>query len=294
MAHQRSHRAKLPRWAKLALAAGWSLLVLIGASGPAAIEPPPAYLRQAPTPCHASSALARAGSFPLLASENPSLGTPDSPSSPGAVVSRTGGGTAGFPPRGRNCAQRRRSTSPSPPMGATSPSPPANNLIAGARNPDHDGYENVFLVDVQTGEVSLVSAAVDGAPGDGWSSGPALSAGGRYIAYYSWASDLTSDDSNAVQDVFVHDRQYGTNERVSISTRGAQANGRSGDGRLGTPYFRRRAWLLSIPRHRTSSGDTNAADVFVRDRRRADSAFPSLRRGAGQRRLRAYTVRRRA
>ena len=42
MAHQRSHRAKLPRWAKLALAAGWSLLVLIGASGPAAIEPPPA------------------------------------------------------------------------------------------------------------------------------------------------------------------------------------------------------------------------------------------------------------
>ena len=258
--------------------------MLIGASGPAAIEPPPALIsRQAPTPLVTLPLPSpEPDSFPLLASENPSLDAPDSPSSPGAVVSRELVAT-------RLVSLRADGTALNAPaldvalsadgryVAFTSA---ANNLIAGARNPDHDGYENVFLVDVQTGEVSLVSAAVDGAPGDGWSSGPALSAGGRYIAYYSWASDLTSDDSNAVQDVFVHDRQYGTNERVSISTRGAQANGRSGDGRLGTrPAISADGRVVAFHSQASNlvEGDTNrAADVFVRDRLTGETARVSV------------------
>ncbi len=105
----------------------------------------------------------------------------------------------------------------------------ADNLAAN----DNNGLDDVFLYDTATRETVLVSANPDGAAGDGWSSGPAVSADGRYVAFYSWAGDLTPGDTNAVQDVFVWDRAAGTIERVSRSPVGSQANDRSGDSRSG-------------------------------------------------------------
>ncbi|HXF60574.1 MAG TPA: hypothetical protein VNK95_03085, partial [Caldilineaceae bacterium] len=94
---------------------------------------------------------------------------------------------------------------------------------------DANGYDDVYLYDRETGELTLVSAGSEGGSGDGGSGPPALSPDGRFVAFYAWAGNLTADDSNAVQDAFLYDRVAGTLERVSVSGDGGQANGRAGD-----------------------------------------------------------------
>src|SRR5439155_7450737 len=83
----------------------------------------------------------------------------------------------------------------------------------------------------QTGATERVSVASGGAQGNG-SSGligfafpPALSADGRFIAFVSSATSLVAGDTNGATDVFVHDRQTGTTERVSVASGGPQSNG---------------------------------------------------------------------
>src|SRR5216110_542806 len=73
-----------------------------------------------------------------------------------------------------------------------------------------------------------VSVASGGTEGDDASLGSALSADGRFVAFDSAATDLVAGDTNGVSDVFVHDRQTGTTERVSVASDGAQGNGSSG------------------------------------------------------------------
>ena len=91
-----------------------------------------------------------------------------------------------------------------------------------------------------------------------------ISDDGRYVAWWSEATNLVKRDTNRRSDVFVRDRLRGTTARVSVGTRGRQANGdstavaMSADGRY--VAFTSDATNL-VP------GDTNErSDVFVRDR----------------------------
>ena len=47
------------------------------------------------------------------------------------------------------------------------------------------------------------------------------------MAFYSVATNLVSGDTNGADDIFVHDRQTGTTERVSVATGGTEATGDS-------------------------------------------------------------------
>src|SRR5256712_11806173 len=80
-----------------------------------------------------------------------------------------------------------------------------------------------------------VSVTSGGTEGNGASLGSALSADGRFVAFDSAATDLVAGDTNGVSDVFVHDRQTGTTERVSVASGGAQGNGSSSRGGLALP-----------------------------------------------------------
>ena len=53
---------------------------------------------------------------------------------------------------------------------------------------------------------------------------PGISADGRRVSFRSGASNLVPDDTNAAEDVFVHDRFTGQTERASVDSSGAQAN----------------------------------------------------------------------
>lgn len=122
----------------------------------------------------------------------------------------------------------------------------------------------VYVRDMTLGVTELISVGVGGQLPNDASWQPALSPDGRYVAFVSRAANLVPGDANGIQDVFVHDRQTGATDLVSLSTLGAQANSDcwnptlSADGRF--VAFDTLATSL-VP------GDTNGwRDVFLRDR----------------------------
>jgi Tol biopolymer transport system component len=145
----------------------------------------------------------------------------------------------------------------------------ASNLVVG----DTNGITDVFVHDRQTGATTRVSVASDGTQGilnymkevDRFRERPvAISADGRFVAFYSLADNLVSGDTNLAADVFVHDRRTGETTRVSVASDGTQANDEtagpaiSADGR----YVAFSTWATTLV-----AGDTNDwDDVFVHDR----------------------------
>ena len=110
--------------------------------------------------------------------------------------------------------------------------------------------------------------SASGEDGNGWSFAPAISLGGRYLAYTSTADNLVEDDLNLAADVFILDRRSSTTSLASISTRGVQGNGWSYQPELSAEgryvVFTSLANNLAGP---YQGSDTNGlADVFVRDR----------------------------
>ncbi len=89
----------------------------------------------------------------------------------------------------------------------------ANNLVDGDTNEAMD----IFVHDRATGQTSRVSRTSGGAQANFDSFRPAISADGRYVAFCSYATNLTANDTNNVPDVFLHDRQTGTTTLVSRS-----------------------------------------------------------------------------
>src|SRR5262245_59811124 len=71
-----------------------------------------------------------------------------------------------------------------------------------------------------TAKTTWVSVGSDGSPGNGFSNAPSISAGGRFVAFQSDASNLVPGDTNGAADVFVRDRASGTTALVSVSSNG--------------------------------------------------------------------------
>lgn len=141
----------------------------------------------------------------------------------------------------------------------------ASNLVAS----DTNNVADIFVYDRLNASTTRVSVGPAQVEADGVSSHPALSADGRYIAFTSIATNLILGDLNGWDDVFVHDRQLGLTERVSVSLFGAEADSYSAypsisaDGRLVS--FASKSDLLV-------AGDSNAVrDLFVRDRLALDT-----------------------
>lgn len=137
----------------------------------------------------------------------------------------------------------------------------ATNLVPD----DTNGRWDIFVHDRSTGVTERVSVASDGSQGGHSSYWAAISPDGRSVAFVSAAPDLVADDTNSRQDIFVHDRDSGTTERVSVSSDGAESNGHSrgpaisADG-ASVAFYSSGSNLVPDD---TNSGDE---DVFVHDR----------------------------
>jgi subtilisin-like proprotein convertase family protein len=94
---------------------------------------------------------------------------------------------------------------------------------------------------------------------------PALSHNGRMVAFQSSAANLvTGDDKdeNGVQDVFVHDRDSGSTERVSLTHTGGEANDRSS-----WPSLTADGRYVAFDSNAELTGDTQRSrDVYIHDR----------------------------
>ncbi len=147
----------------------------------------------------------------------------------------------------------------------------STNLTTGA---DTNNASDIFVHDRQTGTTTRVSVATGGGEGNARSIEPSVSADGRYVTYWTEATNLVAGDTNGVRDVMLHDRQSGTTSRVSVSSAAVQGNGNSqsasisADGR----YIAYQSMATNLV-----SGDTNSsADIFVYDRVTATTSRVSV------------------
>lgn len=143
----------------------------------------------------------------------------------------------------------------------------ASNLVPG----DTNGARDVFIHDRQTEMTTRISVDSLGTQGNDESRDPAFSANGRFVAFFSRASNIIPNDTNGQLDVFVHDLEAGTTTRVSVDSAGLQGNDASekpaisADGRY--VAFDSYASNLVL-------GDINSAiDIFVHDQQGNESQF---------------------
>lgn len=132
----------------------------------------------------------------------------------------------------------------------------ASNLVGGVSR-----VPQAYLYDVPTGTLSLVAAIASGEVP--YTTTPAISAGGRYVAYGSSTQGEYGDD-NFYGDVFVLDTVTGAVEQVSLST-----DGTPGDFLSSTPTISLDGRFVAFQSEASNlvGDDTNTVyDIFVRDR----------------------------
>ncbi len=97
----------------------------------------------------------------------------------------------------------------------------ATNLV----DSDTNAKRDIFIHDRTLNTTEKISISTLGVEGNDHSYFPTVSMNGRYIAYYSVATNLVTDDSNSETDLFVYDQDTNTNERISLTYLGGQADG---------------------------------------------------------------------
>lgn len=145
----------------------------------------------------------------------------------------------------------------------------ATNIVQGPWN----GFQ-IALRDRLNSTTELVSVSSGGVVANDVCYRPAVSSGGRYVAFETDATNLVPGDSNGLRDIFLRDRLAGTTERVNVADDGTQANGFSSgisisaDGRF--IAFSSQATNL-VP------ADTNGTyDAFLRDRQLGTTELVSV------------------
>jgi archaellum component FlaF (FlaF/FlaG flagellin family) len=130
------------------------------------------------------------------------------------------------------------------------------------------------------GLTSRVSVASDGTQGNANSYWAIISGNGRYIAFYSEASDLVTGDTNTASDIFVRDLQASLTTRISVASGGGEA-----DGNSFMPAISSDGRFVSFDSEATNlvGGDTNhMRDVFVHDRQSGQTTRVSVASNGAQ------------
>jgi Tol biopolymer transport system component len=139
----------------------------------------------------------------------------------------------------------------------------ATNLTPG----DTNNAADIFVRDLRTGTTRMISTATGGSTGgsaNGDSHEPAISADGRYVTYYSHASNLTPGDTNNARDVYLWDRHTSATTRISVGRDGAEPDGWSTQPKISADG---RYIAFTSQAANLVPGDTNGTyDVFVHDR----------------------------
>ncbi len=145
----------------------------------------------------------------------------------------------------------------------------ASNLVAN----DTNGWQDIFVYDRNTASTVRVSVSSSGADSNNHCLHAAISGDGRFVVFVSAATSLSSDDSNSLSDVFLHDRDpdqngvfdenYGSTVRISASGSSLLANSSN------FPSISRNGQYVAYSSADATlvAGDTNGvSDIFVYSR----------------------------
>jgi len=146
---------------------------------------------------------------------------------------------------------------------------------------DPDSIRDIYVRDLQTGVVTLVSRASGGAgtKGNRDSYNPRISANGRYVVFRSNATNLVPEDTDTLEDIFVRDLQ--TNETILVS-RGPSAAGLKGNAGSFNASISADGRRIAFRSEATnlSPDDTDAVpDIYVRDLNSNDTILVSRASG---------------
>lgn len=143
----------------------------------------------------------------------------------------------------------------------------ASDLVPG----DTNSATDLFVRDLVSGAVHLVSVGTNGLPGNGASRSAAMTPDGRYIAFVSEASNLVANDTNRIPRIFLRDLQTATTVLVSVgpfSTNPAAVFPASGfDSPEITPDGRYVAFSSTATNRYIllRPGEITGGDIYVRD-----------------------------
>ncbi|MEG4338062.1 DUF4347 domain-containing protein, partial [Microcoleus sp. D3_18_C2] len=136
----------------------------------------------------------------------------------------------------------------------------ASNLVAGDTNFTND----IFLRDTQTNITTRLSLDSAAAEGNGGSDQPSISPDGRYVVFYSFASNLVTGDTNSRADIFLRDTQTNITTRLSLDSAAAEGNSNSFNPSISADG---RYVVFESDASNLVTGDTNSSrDIFLRDR----------------------------
>jgi Tol biopolymer transport system component len=102
----------------------------------------------------------------------------------------------------------------------------AANLDPGDSQP----WEDVYVKDLASGDLTLASTAENGTKGNGLSFLGSISADGRLVVFSSGSTNLSSADSDGLADVFLKDLATGAVSLLSVRADGVKGDGYSGGG----------------------------------------------------------------
>jgi len=149
----------------------------------------------------------------------------------------------------------------------------ASNLVPG----DANGLLDVFVRDLQTGTIELVSSAPGGIQGNGASHEPDITPDGRFVAFASLATNFGGGPTSAEGQVYVRGLQTGAIELVSSASPGVGGAGFSfhpsfsDDGRF--------VAFASVAADLVGNDFNVAADLYVRDRLNGTTELVSVALG---------------
>lgn len=128
---------------------------------------------------------------------------------------------------------------------------------------DTNNRGDIFVYDWQTKQMSRVSVASDGTQSNGDSYTPAITPDGRYVAFYSTATNLATSTSIGSRNVYLHDRQTGITSHITWLS---GSDHYYGGGNVALSADGRFVAFESLMTNLVP-GDTNyAVDIFVHDR----------------------------
>lgn len=126
---------------------------------------------------------------------------------------------------------------------------------------DTNNVNDVYVADLMTGALSLVSVNSSGQVGDDRSEAPSISGDGRYVVFDSAADNLGAGSLSS-RSLYVRDRLLGVTELLSVGLGGAPSGGWTGDISSDGRFV-----VFASDANDLVSPDTNGeVDVFLRDR----------------------------
>jgi len=147
---------------------------------------------------------------------------------------------------------------------------------------DTNTAPDIFLRDLKTRQTRRISVTSQGHQASAASFRPSISADGRIVVFTSLAGDLTGPyeqpDTNGLADIYLHDRDYATTQRISLATGGQQVSGWSDQPAI-SASGRYVVYASTAPGLDTEDPD-NQADIFLYDHQEGETRLVSILPGS--------------